>query len=74
MSAAPTGFADMVVLNGTSWDFEAPTTEGPLPPQPEPAPPAPATPVPTMSQWALIMLALMMAGIGITRVRGRAQG
>jgi hypothetical protein len=32
------------------------------------------TPIPTMSQWALIMLALMMAGIGITRVRIRTQG
>jgi hypothetical protein len=59
-STAMTGHVDMVTLgvngNATTWDFEG---EAPLPPQPE----VPSRSVPTLSQWALILMALMIGGL-----------
>ncbi|MBE9538301.1 MAG: IPTL-CTERM sorting domain-containing protein [Proteobacteria bacterium] len=53
------------ILNSGSDGFSrltfAPGTTAPAPP------PAPATPVPTMSEWALITLAMLMAGIVFIR-------
>jgi hypothetical protein len=59
-SQAMTGHVDMVTLgiNGdaTTWDFEG---AAPLPPQPE----VPSSSIPTLSQWALILMALMIGGL-----------
>jgi hypothetical protein len=59
-STAMTGHVDLVTLgingNATTWDFE---DEGPLPPQPEER----TSGIPTLSQWALILMALMIGGL-----------
>lgn len=44
----------------------------PAPPAPPAAPVAPPEPVPTLTQWTLIMLAVLMALLGYTALRRRA--
>ena len=58
--AATTAYLDNPGLNGTTWDFEDVVV---LPPEPAP----PAVPAPTMSQWALITLAMLLAGVVFIR-------
>jgi hypothetical protein len=60
-NSATTGYADLVTLNGATWDFEA-TPAGTLPPGP-----VPARQVPTMSEWVLMLLALMLGLIVFAR-------
>lgn len=62
---ATTAYTDYIELNGTVWDFEAVAT---LPPQPT----LPSRPVPTLSQWSMILLALLMVGGVAMRRRQKA--
>jgi type VI secretion system secreted protein VgrG len=49
--------------------FATPPVPVPIPPTPTPTPTP--TPVPTLSEWAFIMLALLLATAGVARLRGR---
>jgi IPTL-CTERM motif len=56
---AVTAYLDYPELNGSTWDFEAVVT---LPPEPRPP-----TPAPTMSEWALILMAMLLVLVVYTR-------
>ena len=64
---AVNGNIDYVELNGTTWDFEEVAI----------LPPEPVVPtqqgIPTLSQWALILLAMLMGLVAFVSLRRRAQ-